>query len=183
VAQEISLLIPEFRQKVIALLDACKKRNVQMEVITTIITPLEQASYWRNGRSATDAELKMKALQNASASYLAECMRNAKAQTTNRNTDTLPGCSWHNWGEAVLCVWVDAMHKVNWSPTQRQTKYYINGYQIFAEEAIKLGLTHGSTIGSFDKNWAHVQFRKEASPTDLYTLPQIDAEMKKRYYR
>ena len=174
-ATELSLLIPEFRKKLVTALEASKSRGFQIEPIQTLISPMEQASLWKQGRSGTDAELKTMALANAGATYLANCMTLAYPKETNVVTDDLPGFSWHQWGEATTVVWVDGSRKLNFSPTFRERPLNFNGYQIFGEECAKVGLT---TL-----RFNCVQLRPETSPTDLYTIGQIDAEMAKRYNR
>ena len=164
-ASELSLLIPEFRKKVIDVLAACAASGNRMESISTIVTPLEQASHWKQGRSVTDAELKTLAIEKAGAPYLAECMRNAKAHETNIVTDTLPGFSWHQWGEAVTCVWIDSRSgKLCWNLKTA-------GYQTLATQAEKAGLfITGSELRL-----------REKFPADLFTIQEIDAEMSRRY--
>ena len=174
-ATELSLLIPEFRKKLIETIEATKKRGFHIETLITLVTPVEQASRWRQGRSVTDAELKTMALTHAGAPYLSECMSKSRAKETNVMTDDLPGCSWHQWGEAATIVWVDGNRKLNHSPVFKERPSNQNGYVVFAEEAVKLGLY----MGHFNR----VQFRAESSPTNLYDLRAIDAEMRKRFGR
>jgi len=178
VAIEISLLIPEFRNKLQELLSACKARGVTMSPYFTLCTPQEQGALWKQGRTITDSELKVLALENAKAPFLAHCIRTAIPKETNLITDMIPGYSWHQWGEACDCVWVDFAHRVNWNPKQLQDGK--NGYQIYTEEAEKLGLTPGGQF-AIGVDWPHVQLRKEQLPTANIT--EIDAEMKRRYNR
>ena len=180
-ASELSLLIPEFRKKVIDVIAACKKRGVNIEVLETVISPLEQASLWKQGRTAIEAELKMLALENANAHYLSQVMRAAQAKETNKVTEALPGYSWHQWGEAVSCVWVDRINKLCWSPTKLEGK--MNGYKVYGEEAQNLGLTHGSSFDDVAHGWTVLQLRPVQSPTEIFSLIEIDAEMKKRFLR
>lgn len=181
VSSEITLLVPEFRQKLIAVVAACKSRNIEIAVIRTIISPREQASLWKQGRTPVEAELKRLALQNAGASYLADCLAKSQAKATNLVTDELPGYSWHQWGEAATCVWVDSARKLQWSHTHTDYKGGINGLGIMVEEAIKLGLTSGNTFPGMENSWTHLQLRQEKSPLDVYTIQDIDAEMRKRF--
>ena len=44
-----------------------------------------------------------------------------------------------------------------------------------------LALTAGGFFTSI-KDWPHVQLRNAASPLGMYTLQQIDAEMKSRFH-
>lgn len=182
-SSELSLLIPAFRKEIIALIAACKARSVVIEPLVTIVSPTEQGSKWQQGRTPTDAELKVMALDKANAHFLASCIRDTKARETRLVTDALPGFSWHQWGEAVTFVWVDSIGKLNWSikTIDRQTKE--NGYMVLAEEAKKLGLTHGSLFLDLDHNWGTVQLRPEATPAKVYNVTEIDAEMKKRFQK
>lgn len=183
-ASELSFLIPEFRSKVKALIAACKERNVRMDPYSTLVSPMEQASLWRQGRSAAEIELKILALDHAKAHFLAGCLRAGKAFETNRITNSLPGHSWNNWAEAANCVWIDSTNKLVWSPDKLDGPQEQNGYRIYAEEAAKLGLTSASKFDTANlTNWTTVQNRDVESPEDAYTIEEIDAEMQKRYSR
>ena len=146
-----------------------------IEPLLTIVTPTEQASKWKQGRTVTDAELKVMALTHAGAPFLADCMGKAKPKETNLVTEELPGCSWHQWGEAALVVWIDGSRKLNFSPDFKERPTNQNGYVVFAEECVKLGLY----MGKFNV----AQYRPESLPTDVYDLRAIDAEMRKRFGR
>ena len=172
-ATELSVLIPEFRKKLIEAIEATKKRKFLIQPLLTIVTPIEQASKWQQGRTITDSELKVMALTHAGAPFLADCMSKAKPKATNLVTDELPGCSWHQWGETALVVWVDGNRKLNYSPDFKERPTNQNGYVVFSEECAKLGLS----MGRFNLP----QFRPEKLPTDVYDLPSIDVEMRKRY--
>lgn len=174
-ATELSLLIPEFRKKLVEAIEATKNRGFNIEVLTTLITPLQQAAYWKQGRSATDAELKSLALANGGARYLADCMTKAVPKETNLVTEDLPGFSWHQWGEAASVVWVDGSRKLNTSPVFKERPTNQNGYQLFSEEC--------ATVGLFLGRFNLAQLRPEKSPVELYSLADIDAEMRKRYGR
>jgi hypothetical protein len=181
VASEISLLIPDFRKQLIRSLDAAKSKGLQIEVITTVITPVQQASLWKQGRTRTDAELKTLALEHAGAPFLAECFRKAVAQDTNIVTDDLPGCSWHQWGEAASVVWVDGANKINWSTTMMYGVGVGNGYKNFAKILNDFSI---HCAGEFDDSpvaWRTAILRPLKDATGAYTIQQIDAEMQRRY--
>lgn len=175
-AVEISLLIPEFRKKLKDLLLACYQRGVTIEVLKTVVSAQEQGSLWQQGRTATDAELKVLALEHAGAPFLASCIRNTKPQETNISTDDLPGFSWYQWAESAFCIWIDGTNKLNWS--NKSVCLGINGYNILNEEATKIGLFH-----DIDRSWNVVKFREAKSPSEYYTIKEIDSEMKKRFHR
>ena len=55
-----------------------------------------------------------------------------------------------------------------------------NGYVNYAAKAKSLALTAGGLWSSF-RDWPHVQLRSASNPGRIYTLEQIDREMKKRF--
>jgi peptidoglycan LD-endopeptidase CwlK len=181
VAAEISLLTPDFRKQLVKTLTKCAERGIKIEVFSTLITPVEQGALWKQGRSKTDHELKVMALENAKAPYLADCLRRSIPLETNLVTDLLPGMSWQQWGEAATVVWVDFANKLNWSPTYFQGG--VNGYKIFAEECRNFSLHSGSEFQDSPVAWRHVQLRPEHFPSDKYELIDIDKEMKRRFFR
>jgi hypothetical protein len=182
VAAEISLLTPDFRKQLLKTLAACRERGIKIEVFSTLITPVEQGALWKQGRSRTDAELKVMALENANAPYLADCLRRAVPLETNLVTELLPGQSWQQWGEAATVVWVDHANKLNWSPTWTQAG--VNGYKVFAEECKNFSIHSGGELDpTFDPAWRFVQLRPERFPSDKYDIKVIDAEMKRRFSR
>jgi peptidoglycan LD-endopeptidase CwlK len=159
------------------LIEACNQRGVTMSPFFTLRTPQDQGALWRQGKTPADAELKALALDNVKARFLAQCIRNNPPKETNNVTDAIPGYSWHQWGEAVDCCWVDVNRKVNWSYVRVVDG--VNGYQIYAQEAEKLGLTAG---GRWDTkaDWPHVQLRPERDPSHL-GIETINQEMQKRF--
>ena len=152
-----------------------------MEVLSTLVTPIEQGASWKQGRSRTDAELKVMALENAKAPYLADCLRRAVPLETNYATDLLPGMSWQQWGEAASVVWVDFANKLNWSPTWTQSG--VNGYKIFAEECKNNSIHCASEFNPTNAAWRFAQLRPEPHPSDKYDIIDIDKEMKRRFHR
>jgi hypothetical protein len=171
-ATETSLLIPAFRRLLLEAIETTKKRGFVFEPIVTLLTPLDQARLWKQGRTAIDAELKSLALENVQASYLADCIRTAKVHETNLVTNDIPGQSWHQWGEAATVVWIDNNQKLNYSPTYKAYPTNLNGYAVFGEEAVKLGLVMS--------RYSEVQLRPK-TPEDYYNIKSINDEMQKRY--
>lgn len=155
---------------------ATATRGFNISPMLTLVSPAQQASLWKQGRTAVDAELKVLALHNAHAVFLSETLRMAKAQETNLVTDQLPGNSWFQWGEAIKVVWIDKWgHLV---PPTKLDNYDgpPNGYHAFAEECVKQDLyviNHG----------AGAQLRKEEAPLDVYSWQEINQEMTKRFRR
>jgi hypothetical protein len=181
VAAELSLLTPDFRKQLIKAIANAKAQRLIIEVLSTVVSPLEQASLWKQGRTRTDAELKVLALENAKAPYLADCMRHAQPQGTNIVTDILPGMSWHQWGEAASIVWVDGTSKLNWSSKFQRGGF--NGYHAFANIVNEFSIVSCGEFEDTDEAWRDVQLRHERHPSDVFDIVQIDAEMKKRFDR
>lgn len=149
-----------------------------MEPISTLVSPLEQAALWKQGRSAVDAELKGLSFMNAKARFLSDCLRQGIVKATNLVTDDLPGFSWHQWGEAASVVWVDGQGKLNLSPDfleHQRDGQRLNGYKVFLEECVKQGLQPGPSFNT-------VQLR-EGTVSSHYSIEEINAEMQKRFAR
>ena len=180
-AAELSLLTPDFRKQLIKSLTKAKEQKLTIEVLSTVVSPMEQAALWKQGRSRVDAELKTLALENAKAPYLADCMRRSSPQGTNLVTDILPGMSWHQWGEAASIVWVDGTNKLNWSASFMRGGF--NGYHAFANILNEFSIVCGGEFDNSDEAWREVQLRHERYPSDVFDIVQIDAEMKKRFGR
>ena len=84
--------------------------------------------------------------------YLAIVLSDVGPCSGNWATNALPGFSWHQHGEAVDCYWyIDKT--AEWS-TSRQYEGK-NGYDVYAENAAKLGMVSGHLWAQKDS--VHVQ--------------------------
>jgi hypothetical protein len=178
---ELSLLVPDFRKQMMKALAKAKEQRLNIQVLTTVLSPMEQASLWKQGRSKIAAELKTLALENAKAPYLAECLRLSQPQGTNIVTELLPGQSWHQWGEAASLIWVEGTRKINWS--SRDNHGGQNGYHAFAKILEEFSLVCCGEFENTDEAWRTAQLRHDRYPSDVYDLIHIDTEMKKRFFR
>jgi peptidoglycan LD-endopeptidase CwlK len=165
-----------FRVKVDDLLQHCSKRGISMQPYYTLRTPFEQARLWRKSRTNAEVVQMILRLREKGADFLAHCLESVGPQTPGKwETDSPPGFSWHQWGEAVDCVWI-IDQKTQWSTTKLVNN--VNGYEVYAAEATKIGLTSlGASIG----DWVHVQLRTETGPQKIFTLEQIDQTMEKQF--
>ena len=68
--------------------------------------------------------------------------------------------------------------KTEWS-TQKKVGG-INGFRIYAEQAMVLGLDPGGLWKSL-KDWPHVQLRSASSPAKIYSISGIDTAMKTKF--
>jgi len=93
----------------------------------------------------------------------------------------LPGVSWHQWGEAVDCFWL--VHgKAEWSTkTEAQIAGGLkgNGYLIYGDEALELGLFSAGLGWGWD--WPHVQLPNTSSPLNMHSWEQINRKMIARF--
>lgn len=176
-AADLKPLVPEFREKVEALIANCRNRGVEMRPNEALRDPWRQARLWRQSRTIQQITDKIAELASKGAPYLADILKNVGPQHGPHVTGSPPGFSWHQWAEACDCFWVVNGH-AEWSEKKKVSG--LNGYAVYAEEAGRLGLDAGGLWPKF-KDWPHVQFRSAASPAKLFTVPQIDAKMKERW--
>lgn len=163
-------LVPEFKEKVLKVISDCTAAGLEMRPIVSIRTPQEQAKLWRQSRSSEEIAEKIKELESYGAPFLADCIKQAGPQNGPQVTKVGPGYSWHQWGEAVDCVWIK-LGKAEWND--------LDGYKKYASIARNNGLTAGAFWISF-KDYPHIQFRKDEI-RQLFSPSQIDREMRKRY--
>ena len=82
-------------------------------------TPREQAKIWRNGRASYLIKSTIKNLRDKKQDAIADLVEDVGPQMGKHVlTQTLPGYSWHNWGEAID-VWVNddaSGSEVNYQP-------------------------------------------------------------------
>ena len=178
-AADLDKLVPAMKPLVIELTDRCKTRGVEMRPNIGLRDPFEQARLWRQSRSREQIAVKLEELQTAGASFLAHCLDSVGPQHGEHVTDTPPGFSWHQWGEALDYFWV-VDEDAEWS-TQRLVNG-VNGYHVLANEAETIGLTAGGHWKKF-KDWPHVQLRGISNAGTAMSIAQIDAEMKARFGR
>jgi peptidoglycan L-alanyl-D-glutamate endopeptidase CwlK len=177
---QFARLVPAFRQNCLRLLEKCEEKGVTMYPNELIRSPQTQARLWCRGRSPATILQGITSLEMDGASFLASCLQRAAAANNSSGakivTNALPGLSWHQWGEAMDCCWlVDGRPEWNTCILKEGG----NGYVVYGEEATKLGLDAGYLWAS--KDAAHVQYRKDASPLAVFTMREIDREMKARY--
>ncbi len=167
-------LIPEFREKAHLLILNCERRGVNMMPFYTMRGPAVQAKLWAKSRPQNTIYIAAAGMTNSGAVWLSGILKNAKAPKKPEAwaTNAVPGNSWHQWGEAIDCAPLDDNGKLIWNAKHPH-------YAVYADEALKLGLTAGANFTSVDS--VHVQLRKESAPSKIYTWPQIDAAMKAKF--
>lgn len=173
----LDYLIPEFKVKVETLIGKCLDRNVVMRPFEGLRNPIIQAKYWRQSRSDEEVSNRLKELEKEGAHFLASCIATVGPQAGRKLTNAIPGLSWHQWGEAVDCVWV-VDNKAVWDVDGLIDN--VNGYRVYAEEARDLGLDPGLFWPGF-VDAVHVQLRTAASPQELFSLQYINQFMEQCY--
>jgi peptidoglycan LD-endopeptidase CwlK len=174
---DLGTLLPAFRIRVEDLISACRQRGIEMRPYMAQRDPFEQAMLWRQSRAREEIGRKVEELRGGGAGFLAHCLEATGTQNGPQVTNAIPGLSWHQWGEAVDSFWV-VDGRAEWSTTRLVRA--LNGYQVYAEEASKLGLDAGGLWRRF-KDWPHVQLRPSPSPLGAMTLVEIDTEMSRRF--
>ena len=176
-AADLEKLVPDFKSRVLQLLDRCRTLGVEMRPNNGLRDPFEQGRLWRQSRSKEEIEAKIEELESKGALFLADCIRRVGPQHGDHATNTPPGISWHQWGEALDCFWL-VEGKAEWS-TQKLING-LNGYKVYADEAEAAGLTPGGHWKNF-KDWPHIQLRKVNNAASVMSLAEIDAAMKARF--
>jgi len=176
-SRDLNLLLAAFREPVERLLESCAVSGYTMRAYFTVRSPFEQAKLWRQSRSREEIAEKLQWLRQNGGSFVAHCIESVGPQYGPHVTNAVPGLSWHQWGEAVDCFWL-LDGKAEWS-TRKQVEG-VNGYRNYAGLAAQAGLTAGGHWRSF-KDWPHVQYRAESNPGRLYSLEEIDREMRQRF--
>jgi peptidoglycan LD-endopeptidase CwlK len=176
-AADIQLLDQRFRMGVIALIQNCLSRGVEMRPNEGLRAPAQQARYWRQSRSREEINRKINELRSSGADFLSNCIEQVGPQHGPHVTNAIPGYSWHQWGEALDCFWVVDDRAV-WDLKTEVNG--VNGYMVYASEAKKLGMDAGYYWHSF-RDAPHVQFRKEANPAAVFSLSDINRIMAERF--
>lgn len=167
-------LTAEFNEALTNLLTNCQSRGVTMAPYFGLRTPLEQAKLWRQSRPADAVQAKIAKLKSQGADYLASLIQAVGPCKGPWATNAIPGLSWHQYGIAMDCVWM-VKGREEWAGPA--TVDGIEGYEIYAREANKLGLTTLGSIGDF----GHVQQPPGASPLAQYKITDIDRIMRDKF--
>lgn len=170
----LEVLNPPFQEKVETLLLTCLEKGVVMAPYESLRDPFEQARNWCRSRSEAEIQQQIDFLKKEGADFLAYCIEMAGPQTGVHTTNSLPGYSWHQWGEAIDCVWWVNNDAV-WDCQQLIDG--INGYQVYAALARQLGLDCGLYRNNFVEA-PHVQWRAAAGPSSFFTVQEINDQMR-----
>jgi hypothetical protein len=173
-SRDLTLLTEEFQIDVGKLMRECTIIGVTMTPYFTLRTVWEQARLWRQSRPFSKIELTVATLRQEGGEYLAGIIEEVGSCNGPHVTNAIPGNSWHQFGQAVDCFW-NVRGDAEWSATVKIDE--INGYHVYAESAVELGLRPGSTWG----DWPHVQKPKESAPNKLMSWENINEIMSDQF--
>jgi len=173
-SRNLNDLAPDFKPKVEELLQRTEDAGYTMRPYFTLRTPFKQAELWRQSRPLEAINSKISEFENAGADFLAHCLESVGPQNGDHVTNAPPGYSWHQWGEGLDCFWL-VNGDAEWSTRKKINGN--NGYRVYADMAVSIGLAAGGFWHSF-KDWPHVQLRKESGPKSVFSMNQINEEMR-----
>ncbi len=171
-SRDLTLLTPNFRPLVEKLIEKCAKKRVKLVPEFTLRGPLTQARLWCQGRSRFQIQIMIENFKKLQCPTMLRCLERAFAEKPKKDlskicTHSLPGESWHHWGEAVD-LYVEKRGKIARDDSK--------AYQIFREEADKLGLVSGANFKRLAEP-AHIQLSTFIKPNQsFYTLDRRLAE-------
>jgi len=175
---DLTLLVPEFRTPVYAVLEECAAAQMPMSPFFTLRDPWKQARLWRQSRSRREVVEGIEWIRGAGGLWLADVIEGVGPQYGDWATNAAPGDSWHQWGEAVDCVAI--VNGVQSWDTARGPRGG-PGDAYYRNYSVRLA-AHGLTsLGPSLGDWVHGQLRRESAPHKLYTWPEIDAAMRERF--
>jgi len=177
-AVNIDALDSSFAGPIQQLLTDCANAGYRMVPTEGIRSPVEQSKLWRQSRSSAEVQAKIAELRAKGYNFLAECIERAGPSNGEHVTNAIGGLSWHQWGEAVDCVWVMTNGRENWSVDELENGQ--NGYRVYAQKAEELGLNAGGHWHSL-KDWPHVQLRADGSPLTNLSMQEINDTMLDRF--
>ena len=159
-------LEPVLRAKVEDVIAACDDAGFRVVPYQGYRSPVEQARLWRQSRTRSDIEQRIRQLRAAGAAAIAELVESVGPQFGPHVTNALPGESWHQFGRAADCyVESPDTGRALWrGRTIDGDEFGLAAklYERFGRLAESAGLTWGGrwAIGDF----GHVQMDKASSP-------------------
>lgn len=171
-------LVQSFRPKALQLLEDCRNHRMPMVPYFTIRHPREQARLWRQSRSRLEVETGIAWLREVGAPWLADVLESVGPCFGRWATNAVPGNSWHQWGLALDC-YAEVDGRCSWDTVPGQ----VGGpgdayYRFYAQRAEDFGLRSlGASLG----DWPHVQDQQASAPARVFTWPEIDTQMERRF--
>jgi peptidoglycan L-alanyl-D-glutamate endopeptidase CwlK len=162
-------LDPDLQEKVVELIDSCKKEGIQIRLSSGLRTLDEQNKLWRRAFATKYIMQVVKDLKSKHCDYLADAIERVGIQPAGRLVTRLHGgLSWHNWGKAADFTVIDKQGyvvKIAEHPILKD----------FGEVVKAVGLRWGGDFKSTDP--LHVQLNHKEVPS-VYTINQINEHFK-----
>lgn len=181
-SRDLDALSEDFQPLVKEVIQRCAARKVVMIPFYTLRGPGVQARLFCQSRTLKEVASEARRMQINGAPWLASLMKPEYALDhpqrdpsidAAQKTNALPGASWHQWGKAIDCYVEAANKEAIWDSNHF-------GYEVYAEEAKRMGLEAGACWTMRDA--VHVQATKSFSPiSDGKLWPQIEATMTKTW--
>ena len=166
---DINSLTPEFSKKAQELLDLCASNGLVVRPTFFTRSLATQAKLWRQSRSREEIQGTIDHLNSEDCGYLATILEAVGPQSGPWATNSLPGLSWHNWGQAMDVVYV-SLNGVKATDEQLRDGNSI-GYTLFGQYCNQLGLRWGGDFQHPD--YDHVQLNLQEITT-LYTIKEVN---------
>ena len=171
-SRDLNLLDGEFRSKYETVLERCAARGFELRTFFTVRDPWTQARLYRQDKSWPYIKDRIHMLRAHGANWLADILEGVGPQYGQWATNALPGQSWHQHGLAADSF-VLINGRAEWNGDHL-------GYQVYAEEAKRQGLTAGYYWPGRTKDPAHVQAPK-GGVLSVWTWAEIDANMREKF--
>lgn len=165
----IENLKPELKDKIGRVIETCRTEGYRLEIFRGKTSPLTQAKLWLKSRCRLEIEATAKVIEAEGATYIANLLRTTEVDPGRRETDLLPGQSWHQYGEAADLRLIGPEDRVIWAPGHF-------GYELLAKRCSEQGLISGFFWRKKDVN--HVQLRPH-SVRAVKDWPTIDSFVRK----
>lgn len=165
---DLNGLNPDFCQKFEPFADKVHELKLKILPIKGYVSVFEQATLWRSGHNDNEIDVMINVLQEKQCHNMAALLANTVAVPGPLVTNTLPGCCWHNWGQALLFQLISEDHKMLPLDSKRYS------------EVAKLAKKNGFVSGlSFKENPIPnlIQLSEYSKPEDQFFLQEIDTHL------
>lgn len=166
---DFSLLNKSFSEKAKQVIEKCELYGITMVPFFGLRSLQDQAKLWRQSRTSEEVHQAIGELRERGADYLASVMQDVGPTFGRWATNAAPGLSWHNWGEALDCLWVKYKGRPT-SPAERDGREG-EGYRTYANIAMDCGLAAGYNFRC--KDGVHIQLRSHEIPS-LMSIKEVN---------
>ena len=161
-SRDLNDLIPEVKEKALLVQEACLNitNGFDLLIYCTLRSLEEQARLYRQSRSKSEIDLKLKKFRNRGFGFLANVVESVGPCSGKHVTNAAPGESWHNYAEA----W-DAVPLIGGKPAWN----YLDAkehWDAYGEAVRQVGMNWAGDWTSF-REYAHAQLRHGSNPLKI----------------